>query len=109
MHGIALQGLLRMNRAMILTNLVPEHKIAAIAGSEILSIIGPYINPKTSQDALGLAFAILYTPDFSSYFLDLYTKKNLIYLQTEIFVTLVFIILSNLAEITKYLELTILS
>ena len=59
MHGIALQGLLRMNRAMILTTLVPEHKIAAIAGSEILSVLGPYINPKTSQDALGFAFAIL--------------------------------------------------
>lgn len=109
MHGIALQGLLRMNRAMILTTLVPDHKIAAVAGSEILSVLGPYINPKTSQDALGFAFAILYTSDFTSYFLDLYTKKNLIYLQTEIFVTLVFIILSNLPEITYYLQLNILS
>jgi len=107
MHGIALQGLLRMNRAMILSTLVPDHKIAAVAGSELISIIGPYINPKTSSDALAFAFAILYTPDFTRYFLDLYTKKNLIYLQTEIFVTLVFIILSNLPEITNYLELNI--
>ncbi len=101
MHGIALQGLLRMNRAMILSTLFPENQVGAIAGSEIISLIGPYINPKTSSDALGLAFAILYTPDFSSYFLDLYTKKNLIYLQTEILVTLLFIFLSNLPEIAE--------
>ena len=101
MHGIALQGLLRMNRAMILSSLFPENQVGAIAGSEIISLIGPYLNPKTSSDALGLAFAILYTPDFSSYFLDLYTKKNLIYLQTEILVTLLFIFLSNLPEIAE--------
>lgn len=101
MQGIALQGLLRMNRAMILSSLFPENQVGAIAGSEIISLIGPYLNPKTSSDALGLAFAILYTPDFSSYFLDLYTKKNLIYLQTEILVTLLFIFLSNLPEIAE--------
>lgn len=107
MHAIALQGLLRMNRAMILTTLFPEHQLGAIAGSEIISLVGPYINPKTSSDALGFAFAILYTPDFSSYFLDLYTKKNLIYLQTEILVTFLFIILSNLPEINEKLGLII--
>ena len=101
MQGIALQGLLRMNRAMILSSLFPENQVGAIAGSEIISLIGPYLNPKTSSDALGLAFAILYTPDFSSYFLDLYTKKNLIYLHTEILVTLLFIFLSNLPEIAE--------
>ena len=37
MHGIALQGLLRMNRAMILSSLIPDHKIAAVAGSELIS------------------------------------------------------------------------
>ena len=105
MHGIALQGLLRMNRAMILSSLFPENQVGTIAGSEIISLIGPYINPKTSSDALGFAFAILYTPDFSSYFLDLYTKKNLIYLQTEILVTFLFIFLSNLPEIVEKLAL----
>ncbi len=105
MHGIALQGLLRMNRAMILSSLFPENQVGAIAGSEIISLIGPYLNPKTSSDALGLAFAILYTPDFSSYFLDLYTKKNLIYLQTEILVTFLFIFLSNLPDIAEKLAL----
>ena len=105
MHGIALQGLLRMNRAMILTTLFPENQISAIAGSEIVSLIGPYINPKTSSNALGLTFAILYIPDYSSYFLDLYTKKNLIYLQSEILVTFLFIILSNVPEIAEKLAL----
>ena len=105
MHGIALQGLLRMNRAMILTSLFPENQVGAIAGSEIISLIGPYINPKTCSDALGFAFAILYTPDYSSYFLDLYTKKNLIYLQTEILVTFLFIFLTNLPEISEKLAL----
>lgn len=107
MHGITLQGLLRMNRAIILTSLVPDHKITALAGSEILSVIGPYINPKTTTQALGFAFAILYTPEFSSYFLDLYTKKNLIYLQTEILVTFLFIILSDLPVISEKLSFII--
>ncbi len=33
MHGIALQGLLRMNRAMILSSLFPQNQVGAIAGS----------------------------------------------------------------------------
>ena len=101
MYEIALQGILRMNRAIILTTLFPEHQVAAIASSEILSLLGPYINPKTSSNALGLAFAILYTPDFTSYFLDLYTKKNLMNLYIEIFFTFLLIILSNISEITE--------
>jgi hypothetical protein len=103
MYGIALQGLLRMNRAMIITTLCPEHKVVAIAGSEIISLIGPYINPRTSTDVLGLAFAILYTPDYTKYFFDFYTKKNIVYLQTEILTTFLFILLINISEINKIL------
>ncbi len=91
MHSVAYQGLLRMNRVIALNLLIPNHPLIVTGSCEIISILGPYINPKTQFEALNLAFAILYTPDFSSYFLDIYTKKYLVDIQVEICVLLLFI------------------
>tara|TARA_B100001093_G_C26736695_1_gene974763 strand:- start:934 stop:1233 length:300 start_codon:yes stop_codon:yes gene_type:complete len=91
MHSVIYQGLLRFNRVVALNLLIPNHPLAVTASSEIISILGPYINPKTRLQALNIAFAILYTPEFSSYFLDIYTKKYLVDLQIEICLLLLFI------------------
>ena len=91
MHSIVYQGLLRINRVVALNLLIPNHPLAVTASSEIISILGPYINPKTQAHALGVAFAILYTPEFTKYLLDIYTKKNLVDIQLEICLLLLFI------------------
>jgi len=91
MHTVIYQGLLRFNRVVALNLLIPNHLLAVTASSEIISIIGPYINPKTRLQAFNIAFAILYTPEFSSYFLDIYTKKYLVDIQIEIYLLLIFI------------------
>ena len=64
-----------MNRVIALNLLIPNHPIIVTASSEIVSILGPYINPKTQLDALATAFAILYVPEYTSYLLNIYTKN----------------------------------
>lgn len=91
MHSIAYQGILRFNRVVALNLLIPNHPLIVTASSEIISILGPYINPRTQYDALNLGFAILYTREISSYFLDIYTKKNLVDIKVEICILLLVI------------------
>ena len=91
MNSIFYQGLLRMNRVIALNLLIPNHPIIVTASSEIVSILGPYINPKTQLDALATAFAILYVPEYTSYLLNIYTKKYLVNIQLEISILLLLI------------------
>lgn len=97
MHSIVYQGILRMNRAIALNILIPNNELIVTASSEIISVLGPYINPKTRQEAIGIGFAILYASDFSSYILNIYTKNNLVDIQKEIILLLLFIIYNNLS------------
>jgi hypothetical protein len=96
MHSIAYQGILRMNRAIALNILIPNNLLVVTASSEIISVLGPYINPKTRQEVIGTCYAIIYAPKFSKYILDIYTKKNLVDIQKEIILLLIFIIYNNL-------------
>ena len=91
MNSILYQGLLRMNRVIVLNLLIPNHPIIVTGSSEIVSILGPYINPQTQLDALTTAFAILYVPEYSLYLLNIYTKKYLVNIQLEISILLLLI------------------
>ena len=73
MHSIVYQGILRMNRAIALNILIPNNELIVTASSEIISVLGPYINPKTRQEVIGTCYAIIYAPKFSKSILDIYT------------------------------------
>ena len=92
MQGFLTQGLLRMNRAISVSLLFPNNKLEAVALSEVLSIIEPYINPRTQSKAMGLAFSILYAPEFASYLINVYNKENIKQIKLEILLLFIFII-----------------
>lgn len=83
-HNVFYHGILRANRMIVFNLLLPDHPVVASISSEVISVVGPYINSRTQFEALNLAFAILYTPELSLYFLNLYTKKDKINIQVEI-------------------------
>ena len=78
--------LIRTNRAIAASLIYPEHPIQAIAISEVISVLGPFLNPNMYNKIIGIMFAIMYMPNYSSYFLNYYYKQNLLYDQAELFV-----------------------
>ncbi len=86
-----LMPFIRINRAIAATLIYPSHPIQAIAISETISVVGPFINPNMYNKILGLIFAIMYMPNYASYFLNYYNKQNLLHDQAEICSLLFFI------------------
>ena len=83
--------LLRANRAIAACIMNPLHPIESIAASEIISVVGPLLNPKLIPQILGTTLAIMYQPYFANYYLKLYMDAQKIYYQTEICFLLLFI------------------
>mgnify|MGYP001241358864 FL=1 len=88
--------LIRTNRAIAASLIYPEHPIQAIAISEIVSVLGPFLNPNMYNKIIGIMFAIMYMPNYSSYFLNYYNKQNLLHDQAEICTILLFILILSI-------------
>tara|TARA_B100000242_G_scaffold293408_1_gene271422 strand:+ start:1383 stop:1673 length:291 start_codon:yes stop_codon:yes gene_type:complete len=88
--------LIRTNRAIAASLIYPEHPIQAIAISEVISVLGPFFNPNMYNKIIGIMFAIMYMPNYSSYFLNYYYKQNLLYDQAEICTILLFVFIMSL-------------
>ena len=82
---------IRVNRAISSILIYPEHPIQAIAASEIISGIGPFLNPLMYKKILGLTIALMYAPTFSHQLLSIYEKDLLKYYQSEICFMLLFL------------------
>ncbi len=85
--------LIRTNRAIAASLIYPEHPIQAIAISETISVLGPFFNPNMYNKIIGIMFAIMYIPNYSSYFLNYYYKQNLLHDQAEISCLLLFVLI----------------
>jgi hypothetical protein len=85
--------LIRTNRAIAASLIYPEHPIQAIAISETISVLGPFFNPNMYNKIIGIMFAIMYMPNYSSYFLNYYYKQNLLHDQAEISCLLLFVLI----------------
>ena len=91
MYNLFYYGIVRTNRAIALSFILPEQPIKAIALSESISVLEPILNYNIRNQILGLLLAMMYAPQFTSYILDIYTQKNLINIQGEICILLLFI------------------
>ena len=85
--------LIRTNRAIAASLIYPEHPIQAIAVSETISVLVPFFNPNMYNKIIGIMFAIMYMPNYSSYFLNYYYKQNLLHDQAEITCLLLFVLI----------------
>ena len=83
--------LIRANRAIAASLIYPQHPVQAIAISEIISLVGPILNPKLFPRILGTTLALMYSPYFAYYFLKKYNEINTIYHQSEICCLLLFV------------------
>jgi len=85
--------LLRFNRAIASAMIYPDHPVKAIAISEVVSVIGPFLNPKMYSRIIATTVALMYLPNFAHEILNYYVKNNKIYYQAEI-CSLLFFLLS---------------
>lgn len=84
--------IVRANRAIAGSLLYPEHPLQAIAVTEIISVIGPFLNPKMYTKIMALTLAMMYNPTFSSLFIENYQKTQNYYYQAEICTSILFIL-----------------
>ena len=82
---------IRAGRAVSSCLLMPDNPIVAISISEIISVLGPLLNPKLFTKIIGVTMAIMYNPSFAKYYVDNYINVNNIYKQAEICSILLFI------------------
>lgn len=83
---------IRVNRGISSLLIYPEHPIQALAFSEVVSVIGPFLTPKMYKKIYGLILAIMYVPSFSHHLITSYNKQFIIYNQAEICCILLFIL-----------------
>tara|TARA_B100000902_G_scaffold397269_1_gene460502 strand:- start:10486 stop:10779 length:294 start_codon:yes stop_codon:yes gene_type:complete len=83
--------LIRSTRAISASLIYPEHPVHAIAISEIVSVIGPILNPQLLPKILGTMYAIILNPTFAYYYLQKYNDINNMHNQAEICTGLLFI------------------
>ena len=81
-------SLIRINRAIVSTVLLPEHPIKSIAISEIVSVVEPLLNFK---EFFVYTIAIIYRPECTSMILEIYKKNKLVYREAEICGLLLFL------------------
>lgn len=80
--------LIRVNRAIASTILLPDEPFKAIAISEIVSTIEPILNFK---EFIVYTLAIMYRPEHSIGILEIYKKHKLVYKEGEICCLLLFL------------------
>lgn len=83
--------LIRASRSISACLIYPEHPVQAIAISEVISVIGPLLNPDLYPIILGSIMATMYNPRFAHYYVKKYHDINTIHNQAEICTSLLFI------------------
>ena len=81
----------RILRAGTLICINPENPVLMIATSEIVSAIGPVLNPDTIKKIIAVMTSIMYMPTFSSAIINIYNRERIEANQAEICLLLLFI------------------
>ena len=76
--------LLRMSRIGISLLVYPENPVATIALTEIISSVGPLINPFRFSNNIATLLAIMYYPQFSSEIIKIQINKDKYYHELEL-------------------------
>ena len=91
-----LHPIIRSSRAISACLIYPQDPLTAISVSETISLIGPLFNPNFYSKIASLTSAFMYCPKLSYYFLDSFNKTNNLYYQSEICMSLFFILCLSL-------------
>lgn len=86
--------LVRINRAVSCCLLFPHHPFEALASTEIISYIGPFINyPPFNVNLICFTIYLLYDRSYTNEIIKLYLDKNLFLYQLEYVLLSLFILL----------------
>lgn len=88
--------LIRANRAIAASLIFPENLLAAIAVSEVISVIGPILKPDLFPRILGTIMAMMYQPYYANYYIKKYHELNNIHNKAEICCLLLFVVVLSL-------------
>lgn len=84
--------LVRTGRAISSCLLFPEYPIEAIAASEIVSYIGPFINyPPINLNIIGFTIYLIYDPIYARELMHMYKNQNILYYKLELIVLTMFL------------------
>ena len=83
---------IRMNRAISACILMSDHPIQAIATSEIVSYIGPFIRyPPLDLNIIGFTMYLIYDPEYAYEIMQNYKEIDIAYYKLECVLLLIFI------------------
>ncbi len=85
-------SLVRTNRAIAASLVYSQHPLYAIAASEVISVFGPFLNPKMYTKIMALTLVMMHNPNLSHFFIKKYQKTQNYYYQAEICTSLLFIL-----------------
>ena len=84
--------LIRTNRAISACILMPDYPIQAIAASEIVSYICPFIKyPPFDLNIIGFSIYLIYEPEYAHEIMQKYKELDIIYYKLECLLLLIFI------------------
>jgi hypothetical protein len=85
--------LVRTGRAISSCLLFPEYPIEAIAASEIVSYIGPFINyPPINLNIIGFTIYLIYDPIYARELMHMYKNQNILYYKLELLMLVFFLL-----------------
>ena len=85
-----LSPLIRINRAVASTLILPDHPVQAIALSEMITVFAPLLNPSFYSRTIVHIITFMYNPRFAWYILKNYEKADIVYNQAEISLLILF-------------------
>tara|TARA_A100001011_G_C14071437_1_gene740472 strand:+ start:18 stop:302 length:285 start_codon:yes stop_codon:yes gene_type:complete len=84
--------LVRTGRAISSCLLFPEYPMEAIAASEIISYIGPFINyPPINLNVIGFTIYLIYDPIYARELMHIYKNQNMLYYKLEVILLTIFL------------------
>ena len=84
---------IRTTRALSACTLLPNNPLLAIATSEILSVVCPFIKNSTmNSDILVFMFYFFYNNEYALTFIEEYKNKDIIYYNYELLTSLLFLL-----------------
>lgn len=83
---------IRTGRAITSCLLFPEYPIEAIAISELVSYIGPFINyPPVNLNIIGFTIYLIYDPMYARELIEIYKNESILLYKIELILLIIFL------------------
>lgn len=89
--------LVRSGRAISSCLLFPDNPIQAIAVSELISYIGPFVNFNPFNiNIIGFTMYLIFDPDYAQDLIQIYKNEHILYYKLELILLTIFLVKYNI-------------